>query len=128
MMENRVAREGQQELPGLSCGADLVEIASFGRYLEVGGERFLRRIFTERELDYCGGRLPRLAARFAAKEAVAKTLGTGIRGIDWTEMEICKDERGRPLLLLHGRAARRATVLRLAGWTISLSHSEMFAL
>lgn len=127
-MGHRAVHEGHQELPGLFCGTDLVELASFGRYLEVGGEHFLRRIFTERELENCGGRLPRLAARFAAKEAVAKALGTGIRGIDWTEMEIRNDMRGRPLLRLHGRAARRAAKLRLSGWTISLSHSEIFAL
>lgn len=128
MIEHRAVDDGRQELPGLSCGTDLVEIASFVRYIEVGGERFLRRIFTERELEHCGGRTPRLAARFAAKEAVAKALGTGIRGIDWTEMEIRNDPRGRPSLRLHGRAAKRATELRLSGWAISLSHSEMFAL
>lgn len=128
MTGRRAAHEEDQRLPELSCGVDLVEIASFGRYIEVGGERFLRRIYTKRELDDCGGRLSRLAARFAAKEAIAKALGTGIRGISWTEMEVRNDPRGRPLIHLRGRAAKRAAKMRLSQWSISISHSEMFAL
>jgi len=111
----------------LGCGIDLVEIESLRRSIEVGGECFLERIYTKAERAYCRGQLSRLAARFAAKEAVAKALGTGIRGIRWGEIEILSDGRGRPLLYLSGRAAARARELGIESWAISLSHSETVA-
>jgi holo-[acyl-carrier protein] synthase len=88
-----------------SVGVDAVEIDRIARSLERFGERFLRRVYTEREVFYCRGRVPELAVRFAAKEAISKALGTGIRGIVWREMEILPDRRGKPLVYLHGAAA-----------------------
>ena len=71
-------------------------------------ERFLRRVFTPEEVAFCRGRVPELAARFAAKEAVMKALGTGARGLAWREIEVLPNQRGKPLVYLHGLARRSA--------------------
>ena len=108
----------------LSCGVDIVEIGPFSRLVELGGEGFLRRIYTHLELSYCRGRVPQLAARFAAKEACAKALGTGIRGVTWQDIEVRSDRRGKPLLHLSGGAASRVDELKATDWTLSLAHSD----
>ncbi len=111
-----------------SVGVDAVEIPRVAALLERYGERFLRRVYTESEVAYCRGRVPELAARFAAKEAISKALGTGIRGIVWREMEILPDRRGKPLVFLHGRAAGRAAELGLSEFAVSLTHSKALAI
>jgi holo-[acyl-carrier protein] synthase len=111
-----------------SVGVDAVEIDRIARSLERFGERFLRRVYTEKEILYCRGRVSELAARFAAKEAISKALGTGIRGIVWREMEILPDRRGKPLVYLHGRAALRAVELGLAEFEVSLTHARELAI
>ena len=111
----------------LSVGVDIIEISRIGRAIERWGERFLHRIYTPRELALCRGRVPELAARFAAKEAISKALGTGLVGVSWIEMEVLADTRGRPLVALHARAAARAQALGLSEFAISLSHSRDFA-
>lgn len=110
-----------------SVGVDIIEIERIEAALRRHGERFLQRVYTPTEQAHCQGRVPELAARFAAKEAVSKALGTGIRGIAWQEMEILCDERGKPLLRLHGRAKARAEELGLSEFAISLSHSRDYA-
>lgn len=112
----------------LSVGVDIVEIERVEAAVERWGERFLRRVYTPEEIAYCQGRMPEIAVRFAAKEAISKALGTGMRGIGWREMEILGDERGKPLVLLHGQAKARAEELGLSEWAISLSHSRDYAL
>ncbi len=112
----------------LVCGVDIVEIERFARVLEVGGKRFLHRVYTESELTFCADRLPQLAVRFAAKEAISKALGTGIQGIHWGEMEIISDQHGCPFVSLYGRAAARAEQMRIVTWAVSLSHSPHFAI
>jgi holo-[acyl-carrier protein] synthase len=117
----------------LTTGVDLIEISRVERVLERYGERFLERVFTPAEVIYCRARPPELAARFAAKEAVAKALGVGVRmmarhGIRWHEAEIIGDHLGKPLVRLHGRAAQRAEELGLTEWAVSLSHSEQHAI
>lgn len=107
----------------LSVGVDIVEMARMRRALERWGDRILRHVFTPDEIAYCHGRLPELAARFAAKEAISKALGTGMVGVSWVEMEVRTDERGKPLVALHGRALARANHLGLSQWAISLSHT-----
>jgi holo-[acyl-carrier protein] synthase len=109
-------------------GIDVIEIARIARSLDDFGERFLRRVYTERERDRCRSRVPELAARFAAKEATSKALGTGIRGIRWREMEILTNRRGKPVLVLHGQAAERAAMLRLVSFDVSLTHSRTEAM
>ena len=108
----------QPELDPERCGAvavgiDIIEIARIRRTLADFGDRFLRRVYTERERERYGSRISELAARFAAKEATSKALGTGIRGIRWREMEVLSNRRGKPVLILHGSAAERAALLGL---------------
>jgi len=92
------------------------------------GDRFYRRFFTPRERDYCQDDPHRLAARFAAKEAVGKAFGTGIGDIRWVEIEILHDARGRPELHLHGDAAKLAESMGLTLWDVSLSHTNDHAI
>lgn len=112
----------------LACGVDLIEIDRVAAVIVRWGERFLTRIFTPAEVAYCRGRVPELAVRFAAKEATSKALGTGIVGISWREMEVVSDRRGKPTMVLHGRAAARAAEIGLRQFEISLSHSRAMAI
>ena len=117
----------------LTTGVDLVELARVERVLKRYGDRFLARVFTPAEILYCRGRTAELAARFAAKEAVSKTLGVGVRmiardGIHWQDVEVVGDPRGKPLVRLYGRAAERAGELGLTEWAISLSHTREHAI
>ena len=112
----------------LSTGVDLIEIDRVAGVLERYGDRFLRRVFTPDEIAYCRGRAPNLAARFAAKEAVMKSLGTGFRGVGWRDVEVVRAPSGAPSPRLHGRAKRRAQRLGVTEIGVSLSHSRGFAL
>lgn len=117
----------------LSSGVDLIEIARLERVLDRHGDHFLDRVFTPAEVAYARRRPGELAARFAAKEAVAKALGVGMRmiardGIGWREAEILGNHRGQPLVRLHGRAAERAEELGLTEWSVSLSHTKEHAI
>ncbi|HEY49890.1 MAG TPA: holo-[acyl-carrier-protein] synthase [Dehalococcoidia bacterium] len=105
-------------------GVDIIEIARVRRVIDRWGQRFLSRVYTEAELEFCRGRVPELAVRFAAKEAVMKALGTGIRGISWRDIEILPNRRNAPLVYLHGGARRRARRLGITELAISLSHSR----
>ena len=114
-------------------GVDLIEITRVERMLARYSNRFLERVFTLAEVLYCRARPAELAARFAAKEAVAKALGVGVRmiardGINWQDAEIIGDARGKPLIRLYGRAAERADELGLTEWAISLSHTREYAI
>lgn len=104
-------------------GIDLIEVRRVERTIIRHGERFLQRVFTPAELEQAGGMASSLAARFAAKEAAAKALGTGIGAVGWLELEILRDEKKRPVLHLHGEASRLAAKLGWASWTVSLSHT-----
>ena len=108
----------------VAVGIDVIEIARIQRTLADFGDQFLRRVYTERERERYGSRISELAARFAAKEATSKALGTGIRGIRWREMEILSNRRGKPVLILHGSAAERAALLGLVAFDVSLTHSR----
>ncbi len=112
---------------GLQCGVDLIEIERIEAAITRWGERFLHRVWTDRELAFCRGRYPELAARFAGKEAASKALGTGIVGLIWRDIEILPDRRGKPLIFLHGGAKERAAEIGLTTWAISLTHSRMLA-
>jgi len=112
----------------LRSGVDMIEVARIARGIERHGQRFLDRFFTPQEQVYCNGRTTSLAGRFAIKEAVGKALGTGIGDVQWTEIEVVCDERGRPQLVLHGQAKELARQLGLANWSISLSHTEQHAI
>ena len=112
----------------IAVGTDIIEIARIQRSLNDFGERFLKRVYTERERQWYGDRVNELAARFAAKEATSKALGTGIVGIRWQEMEVLPNRRGKPVLILHGRAAERARTLGLTSFSVSLTHSRTDAM
>ncbi|MBI2941051.1 MAG: holo-ACP synthase [Chloroflexi bacterium] len=110
--------------PGIVVGVDLVEIERVRDTLARHGERFLGRVFTEQERGYCGTRAGSLAARFAAKEAVGKALGTGFFPLPWRDVEIVCDEWGKPHVVLHGLARKRARELGIGTLELSLSHSR----
>ncbi len=115
----------------LAAGVDLVEVRRIEQNVSRYGDRFLSRVFTEGELAYCQGRPPELAARFAAKEAVSKTLGVGIQhrqGVRWREIEVVSDANGKPSVRLVGRAAQRAGELGFRAFALSLSHTREYAI
>ncbi len=112
----------------LRTGIDLVEIERFESVVQRYGVRFLERIFTPQELAEVGDNLASLAARFAAKEAVAKALGTGIGIVGWQEIEILRCASRQPDLRLSGAAASLAAELGLHTWSLSLSHSQTHAI
>lgn len=111
----------------LAVGVDMIEVARIERAALRHGDRFYNRFFTAQEQAYCTGRAERLAGRFAVKEAVAKALGTGVGDVNWTDIEIVCDRRGKPELLLHNRAQQLAADLGLHQWAISLTHTETHA-
>lgn len=112
----------------VAVGIDIIEIERIERVYRDFGERFLKKVYTERERERYRGRPNELAARFAAKEATSKTLGTGIIGIRWKDMEVLPNRRGKPVLILHGRAAERARMLGLTHFSVSLTHSRTDAM
>jgi holo-[acyl-carrier protein] synthase len=111
----------------LRTGVDIIEVARIDAAILRHGDRFFNRFFTPRELIEADGRTPALAARFAAKEATAKALGCGIGDVGWKEVEIVRDHRRGPQLLLHGRAQALAQSLGLTAWSVSLSHTHEHA-
>lgn len=112
----------------IRCGVDLIDIARVERAIARHGERFFTRFFTVAEREYCGRRLPSLAARIAGKEAVSKVLGTGIGDVRWVEIEILSDDRKRPYLTLYGDAVALAESLGFYSWDISLTHTDTQAM
>lgn len=112
----------------LRTGIDLCEISRLREAVERQGERLLARVFIATERAQCGGNYASLAARFAAKEAVAKALGTGLGPIAFTDIEITRGENREPRLHLRGKALEKATELNLTEWAISLSHTQEYAM
>ncbi len=110
----------------MGLGLDLISTARFERFIARRGERGLRRIFTPGELDYCRSQAApaaSLAARFAAKEAFLKALGTGLRGLCWTDVEVVRAPSGEPSLRLHGGAAEAARRRGASLAHLSLTHT-----
>ncbi len=118
----------------IATGIDLTDIAPFARLLDRHGGRFLDRVYTLREQERCGRNVTWLACIFAAKEAVAKVLGTGLNylaatGVDLREMELIADDLREPArVCLYGAARVRADELELREWSVSLAHSRTYAL
>jgi holo-[acyl-carrier protein] synthase len=113
----------------IGTGIDMVEIERVGRSIERYGSRFLQRVYTPGEIAYCQRKrrnaAESFAARFAAKEAGAKALGTGIGfGVTWREIEVGREPAGRPLLLLHGRAAEIAKAMGVRSSSLSITHTD----
>ncbi|HZT99695.1 MAG TPA: holo-ACP synthase [Ktedonobacteraceae bacterium] len=112
----------------IAVGIDIIEVDRVRKVYEHHGERFLRRVFTEREIQQCRGKMNRFAARFAAKEAISKALGTGIHGVAWREMEIVQLRSGRPTVRLHGKAKQRAEQLGISAFDVSMSDLAHFSI
>ena len=105
-------------------GIDVVDIGRIRGTLERHGTRFRRRVLTPLEDRYCGSRIERVAGRWAAKEAVSKVLGLGVRGVGWREIEVLPNRAGQPQVQLHDRAAARSELLGLSELTVSISHER----
>ncbi|HZY84213.1 MAG TPA: holo-ACP synthase [Gemmataceae bacterium] len=115
----------------VGIGTDIVECLRVGRMIEEHGELFLARVFTDREVRYCQSRkraTEHFAARWAAKEAILKALGTGMRrGLAWTDIEVRTELTGRPVVLLCGAAKDIAQGQRVNDVLLSLSHCRAYA-
>jgi holo-[acyl-carrier protein] synthase len=109
-------------------GVDLIEIPRIAGVLERYPERFLEKVYTEGERRYCRRRPPQLASRFAAKEAVMKALGTGVRGVPWKSVEVVRFPGKAPEIVLHGQALERAERMGITRIALSLSHSRELAI
>ena len=112
----------------LITGTDLIEIERIANTLETYGQRFLKRIYTEHEINFCKGKANSLAGRFAAKEAVMKLLGTVIRGVGWKEIEVRRKPGLKPTIKLYSRAKNIANKKGITNIDISITHSRSMAL
>lgn len=126
-MKATLAQPGGAPHP-LTVGIDLIERARLARTYARFGQRFLTRVFTPRELRQNGARIERLAGRYAAKEACAKALGTGIGAISWQEIEVERLPGGKPALRLYGQAAARAAALGLSALDLSIADTHEHAI
>jgi holo-[acyl-carrier protein] synthase len=116
----------------VGSGIDLVEIGRIQQSMDRYGSRFLDRVYTGAEQAYCLRKrkaAESFAARFAAKEAGAKALGTGMRnGVSWLEIEVVREPNGRPAIQFHGRAAQVAARLGVARAALSITHTATLAM
>lgn len=117
-----IVPEGTTEL-----GIDIIKVERIRAAIERFGERFSRRVLTDRERRYVRDRPETFAGRWAAKEAVSKVLGLGVRGIGWQDIEIDRMPTGQPAVRLHGRAAQRAEQLGMGRIAISITHESDYA-
>jgi holo-[acyl-carrier protein] synthase len=124
-----MAQPGLPEVPEgtTELGIDIIKVERIASALKRFGERFPRRVLTESEQRYVRNRPQNFAGRWAAKEAVSKVLGLGVRGVGWTEIEIVRLPTGAPTVRLHGRAARRAEQLGMGRIAVSISHEGDYA-
>jgi holo-[acyl-carrier protein] synthase len=111
----------------IRTGIDLIEIQRFKNLDPSILSRFIARVLTEDEQTEVKNSLPKLAGKFAAKEAAVKALGCGIGPIAWQEVEILHDPEGQPKLNLHGRAIQVANEQHLTEWSLSISHTQQYA-
>jgi len=122
--------QGAEVIVGM--GVDIAEVGRIQGAIERHGETFLRRIYTDREREYCErfkNKYERYAGRFAAKEAAMKALGTGWRrGVKWVDLEVVRETSGRPTLAIMGEAAKIAEQLGVKSVALSITHTESQAL
>jgi len=119
------------QVAGILSGVDLCNPARIKKAIIRHGERFLRRVFTEREIAYCSAKsnpYPSYAARFAAKEAAMKLLGAGLASVGFSEVEVTILESGAPAIVFHGRAKALAETLGVSRIVLSLSHEKNMAI
>lgn len=108
-------------------GVDIIEIKRVDEAIEKWNGHFLNRIYSEEELNICKTRVSSLAVRFAAKEAVIKTLDTGFIKTGWKDIEILSSNTGKPFVRLHGEMQKKADAMGLKHFAISLSHCKDYA-
>lgn len=108
-------------------GIDIIKVERIRAALERFGARFSRRVLTDAEQRYVRDRPETMAGRWAAKEAVSKVLGLGVRGIGWRDIEIERMPTGQPAVRLHGRAASRAEQLEMGRIAVSITHESDYA-
>ncbi len=131
--ERDVEGDGSRRVSGtvIGHGIDLVDNSRIARSVERFGDRFLRRIYTPAEIEFCQSHadpVPHLAARWAAKEAVGKAFGTGLgEEISWLDIEVTRDGAGRPGLALHGNGGVLAEARRYGSAQLSLTHTKDYA-
>jgi holo-[acyl-carrier protein] synthase len=114
--------------PGTTeLGIDIIRVSRIADSLARFGDRFTRRVLTPAEAAYVRNRPETMAGRWAAKEAVSKVLGLGVRGVGWRDIEVERLPTGQPSIRLHGRAARRAAQLGMGRVAVSISHESDFA-
>ena len=106
---------------------DIIEIHRIKQAILTWEDSFVKRIYTDAELEDCHNAASSLAARFAAKEAVMKALGTGTKGLSWRDIEILSNSNGAPLIQLHGRVQNKAREIGVTGFSVSISHSKQYA-
>jgi holo-[acyl-carrier protein] synthase len=108
-------------------GIDLIDIDRIASVIGRHPDRFRLRVLTDAEQRYVGRKVERIAGRWAAKEAISKVLGLGVRGVGWREIEILPNRAGAPQVYLHARAARRAAAMDLDEVSVSISHERHMA-
>jgi len=115
----------------VGTGIDIAEVPRIRQSIERFGDRFLQRVFTDREIRYCdskANRFERYAARFAAKEAAMKALGTGWNhGVRWRDCEVVRMPGGRPTIVFHGKAGEFAAKLGTKNTALSITHTAEHA-
>ncbi|MDD3652872.1 MAG: holo-ACP synthase [Desulfotomaculaceae bacterium] len=120
--------EGDLTIIGIAgIGTVIIEIERIEKAVQRSGDRFLKRVFTASERSFCDSRRDRFAcyaARFAAKEAVLKAMGTGLTGSHWTDIEISRKDENGPLVLLHGATAVLAAEKGIIRMLLSISHDR----
>lgn len=114
-------------MAGLRIGLDLVSVESVVQAIAAHGDRYLNRTYTDAELRDCAGDPHRLAARFAAKEALMKVLDRGDEALPWTSVAVHRDATGRPSLVLSGAASDLARRRGLASFELSLTHEDGYS-
>jgi holo-[acyl-carrier protein] synthase len=122
-----VARVASPPQGTTELGVDIIRISRIAETMDRFGDRFARRVLTPAEAAYVRNRPQTLAGRWAAKEAVSKVLGLGVRGIGWRDIEVERLPTGAPAIRLHGRAARRAEQLEMGRIAVSISHEADYA-
>ena len=115
----------------VGLGTDIIEVVRIGQMIERHGEHFLQRVYTDEEIRYCQRRkesYQHFAGRWAAKEAVMKTLGTGwSRGVSWKDIEVCSMKSGQPTISIQGGARDFANRLGIDEVLVTISHCRIFA-
>lgn len=127
-----MTRNKKDNHPTIKIGTDICQINRIKSAYKHWGKRFLKRVLTNNEIKYVTSKkknlINRLAGRYAAKEAMSKVLGTGLKGVYFKEIEILRESSGAPKIVLHKRAKQKAKEKRLISFEVSISHERGFAL